>query len=175
MKINNIFLAFVLLAFAACTSNVRNRVIGSWRADKVENASMDSFFQKSQIYIDTVGKNNDPQTNLKLYGVTNMDSVRRLLQQQFDSAKAMEENAVLNTVFQFRNDSIAVLSFNGNLDSSKWTVENNNAIIMQDLKGGTGDGDKVKMDILSLTDKLMKVKLIEDSESSIVTFHRETK
>ena len=169
-----VLLSFAIL-FAACSPGVRERLIGSWRADSVQKASMDSFFQKSQRYIDTVGKNNDPETNMRLYGVTNMDSVRRLLQQQFDSAKALQINAVTNTVFKFRKDSVAVLSFNGNLDSSKWSVENNNTILMQDMNGGKAEGDRVKMDILVLTDKMLKVKLVEDTEVSIVTFHPEGK
>ena len=145
-------------------------LVGTWHAVKFDNPNIDSFYKNSQAYIDTVGKNNDDATNIMLYHTKNMDSVRHLLQEQFDSAKSLQMTAVLNTVFTFRKDSIVILSFNGGIDSSKWTVDNTGVIELTDLTEG-GAGDKLKMDIVSAADSVLILKFREDSAYTTVTFH----
>ena len=170
MKKAVIYLFLVSFALYACNGNKKQMLIGTWHAIKFDNPNIDSFYKHSQAYIDTVGKNNDDATNLRLYGVTNMDSVRKMLQGQFDSAKLLQMNAVLNTVFTFRKDSIVILSFNGGIDSSKWSIDNTGAIILTDLTEG-GAGDKLRMEIISSTDTALVLKFMEDSAYTTVTFH----
>jgi hypothetical protein len=149
-------------------------IIGKWHAVKLENPDMDSFFIKSQIYIDTIGKGHDDSTNLRLYGVANMDSMRHILQAQYDSAKAMQYAAVTNTTFNFRKDSIVILSFNGSVDSSKWSFDKDGELVMADLNGQNA-GDKIKMEIVTLADTVLKLKFKENTSVSTVTFHPEGK
>jgi hypothetical protein len=167
-----VYVVFVSLALFSCNANKGpNRVlVGTWHAVKFDNPNIDSFFKNSQAYIDTVGKGNDDATNMMLYHATNMDSIRHLLQEQFDSAKLLQMNAVLNTVFTFRKDSIVILSFNGGVDSSKWSIDNTGAIELTDLTEG-GAGDKLKMEIVSSSDTVLVLKFKEDSAYTTVTFH----
>lgn len=175
MKHSIIYLFFFSLALYSCKGNkdTREKLIGSWHAVRFSNPDMDTFYRKSQLYIDTVGKNNDAETNIRLYGVANVDSMRRILQAQYDTAKLMQMNAVLNTVFTFRKDSVVVLAFNGGLDSSKWWLDKG-AILLTDMTE-SGAGDKLKMDIIDLNDTVLVLKLKEDSSYTTVTFHPERK
>lgn len=145
-------------------------LIGNWQAVKLENPSMDSFFSKSQLYIDTVGKGNDAATNFAIYGVTNMDSMRKVLQEQYDSAKMMQAYAVSNTFFNFRKDSIVVLSFNGNVDSSKWYLDESGGLVLDELNN-TAAAEKIKMVIVALGDTVLKLRFEENGAKSTVTFH----
>ena len=146
-------------------------IMGAWAGTKFENPEMDSFFINSQNYIDTIGKNGNPATNMELYGVTNMDSIRRIMQAQHDSAKSMQMNAVLHTTFDFRKDSMVFVTFDGRVDTSKWYMESENALILEETSG-EGKGTKTKMDILTLTDNELKIKFQQENTYSTVTFKR---
>ena len=177
MRRTHIYLLLLSVTLFSCQGNKNQLILGKWHAVKLENPSMDSFWNSSQAYIDTIGKNGDAATNMALYGATNMDSMRHLLQQQYDSAKSMQYNAVLNTTFNFRKDSVVILSFSGNVDSSKWyfSDKTEKTIILDDLngqKGATPDA-KVTMDILTLADTALKLRFQENGSASTVTFHRE--
>ena len=172
-----IFILYVSVLFFSCKRSNKQLIIGKWHAVKLENPGMDSFFSNSQAYIDTIGKNNDSATNFALYGAVNMDSMRQLLQQQYDSAKNMQTNSVLNTTFNFRDDGIVILSFNGSRDSSKWKFDNKNQLILTDLnKNDSGVlNQAVTMQVLSLSDTDLQLKFEENNSFSTVTFHPDGK
>jgi hypothetical protein len=174
MKRSIIAVVLLSLVLFSCKRNNKEAIIGKWHAVKLENPEMDSFFIKSQIYIDTIGKGHDAATNIQLYGVANMDSMRHILQGQYDSAKTMQDAAVNNTIFNFRKDSVVILSFNGSVDSSKWYFDASGSLVLAELNG-YGPGDKIKMELVALSDTVLKLKFIENTSVSTVTFHPEAK
>jgi len=165
-----VYLLVISLALFSCKSK-HDMLVGNWHAVKLENPEMDSFFINSQNYIDTIGRKNDESTNVRLYGVTNMDSLRKVLQTQYDTARAMQQNAVTNTVFRFRKDSLAVLIFNGMVDSAKWHMDKDDKLVLEDLHDQNA-AEKINMEILKLTDVVLKLRFKEDSNFSVVTFRR---
>ena len=109
---------------------------------------------------------------MEVYGTTNVDSLRKLMQEQYDSAKIIQMRSVTNTVFSFTKDSLLFISFNGNIDTCKWTLAANNKVMVEDLnKGGTGE--KMTWEILELSDTDLVIKIPQDSSFSKVTFHPE--
>ena len=173
MKRSVLLLLLLPLAFFSCKSN-RDKLVGTWHSVRLENRDIDSFFVKSQLYIDTIGKNNNPLTNMELYGTTNIDSVRKMMQEQFDSAKSIQMRSVTNTVFNFRKDSMLFISFNGNIDTCKWKLGGNNKLTVKDMNTG-GTGEEMVWEILELTDTDLVVKMVQDTTFSKVTFHPEGK
>ena len=171
MKRTTIFLLLLSLVLFSCKRSRKEMIIGKWQAVKLESPDIDSFFIKSQLYIDTIGKGHDDITNMRIYGVTNMDSVRHILQGQYDSAKAMQAASVTNTIFNFRKDSMLIISFSGNLDSSKWYFNESGALMLDELNG-YGPGDKIKIEIITLADTVLKLKFMENSAISTVTFQK---
>ncbi len=152
--------------------NNLQKLIGKWNAVQLVNPGMDSTAKLNQLYIDTIGKNNDAATNIKLYGAANMDSVRRLLQIQFDSAKKMRDYGVKTTSFYFGENGLALLSFQGNIDSSAWYVDSLGFLILDDMNDAT-KGEKVRMEIVSVSDTALQLKFRDNGDYSIVTFHPE--
>ncbi len=170
-----LLLTVVLFACKTQTQNdYKKTILGTWHAVRLENPDMDSFFNNSQHYIDTIGKNNDNATNLQLYGVTNMDSMRKVLQLQYDSAKNMQHDAVMHTVFNFRPDNVAILMFSGAVDSSKWSIDSTGKLVLTEMSP-EGPAETMSMDILLLNDTVMKLKMMEDNTYSTVTFYPEKK
>ncbi len=169
--------AFICLLVVSSTlfscKSKRQLLVGSWHAVKLENPEMDNFFVNSQNYIDTIGKKNSDSVNLLVYGVTNMDSLRKVLQTQYDTAKSMQTGAVVNTVFHFRDDSTAVLTFNGIADTTRWYLDKDKLIL--DDRHHEGADAKVNMEVLKITDMVLKLRFREDSSFSTVTFRREGK
>jgi len=155
----------------SCKHDKKEMLVKTWHGVKLENPQMDSFFTESQMYLDTVGKGHDDASNMALYGVTNMDSLRHVMQQQLDSAKEMQMSAVKNTIFNFRKDSVVILTFSGNVDSSKWYFDTDGSLVLDELSPKQPGGDKVKMEVLALSDTVLKLKFAENGSSSTVTFH----
>jgi hypothetical protein len=147
-------------------------LVGKWNAVSVANADLDSFFARGQKYIDTVGKNNDAATNMKLYGVTNMDSMRVILQAQYDSAKLMQQQAITTTSFYFGEEGLAVLSFHGSVDTSGWYIDSTGTLVLADMNAAT-KGEKLELEIVTVSDSLLKLKFRENNANSIVTFRPE--
>lgn len=135
----------------------------------MENPELDSFYRNTQNFIDTFGKGHDDATNIQIYGVANVDSMRQLLQMQHDSARATQADAVTQTFFTFRRDSVALLSFSGALDSSKWSVDASGNLVLSEMSP-SGPAETMTMEILSLTDTVMKLKMHENNVTSTVTF-----
>ena len=165
-------LALVSLVLFSCKGN-RDKLIGSWHSVKLENRDIDSFFSKSQQYIDTIGKNNDPATNMDLYGTTNVDSLRRTMQEQYDSAKKIQMRSVTNTIFEFRKDSMLYISFNGNVDTCKWKMDGSNKIQVEDMNNN--GGGEMTWEIMELNEASLVLKIKEDTSYSKVTFKPEGK
>ena len=57
MRKSTIYIILISAVLFSCKNN-KQKLVGSWRSVRLENRDMDSFFVKSQIYIDTLGKNN---------------------------------------------------------------------------------------------------------------------
>ncbi len=96
------------------------------------------------------------------------------MQSQYDSAVTMQLEAVTNTVFDFRADSIAILSFAGSVDSGKWYFEKEGILVLEEMSGDNA-GEKVTMEIVSISDTALKLKFEENDAISTVTFHPEGK
>ena len=173
MRITALCLLILSLALCSCKDN-RQKLLGSWHSVKLENKDIDSFFIKSQLYIDTIGKNNDEATNIAVYGTANVDSLRKLMQVRYDSAKNIQARSVTNTIFTFRKDSILLISFNGNIDTCSWVMDSTNKIAVEDLNTG-GGREKMSWEIMALDENQLVLKIPEDSTFSKITFKREGK
>ena len=146
-------------------------LLGTWKGIKLENTTIDSFFIKSQHLIDTVGKKNTPDENYEFYGTSNIDSVRQVLQMQHDSAKVIEFNKVYKTIFQFKNNKMAYISFDDNIsiDTAKWNFDDEGSLILEDLSQ-SGERRLLRFSILDINDTIMQLKIIENNDSSKITF-----
>jgi hypothetical protein len=140
----------------------------------MENAENDNFFKQSKLFIDTIGKNGDDATNLRLYGSTNMDSVRQAMLLQYDSAKAIQMEAVNSTVFNFKKDSVVIFYLSGRIDTGRWYMEGENSLMVEE-RNEDGNVEKMKWDILTLSDTTLKLVMRDGEASTTVTFHSEGK
>lgn len=149
-------------------------LIGSWHATQLINPQMDAMIKEGQDYIDTMGKNTDAATNRDLYGIENLDSMKHILQMQLDSIKRMQQDAVDQTRFQFRKDGVAVLTFTGSKDSTRWYFDDDGSLMLDELKE-KGAGDKIRMQVLDLNDSILKLKFVDNGSNSTVIFHADQK
>ena len=177
MELNTQIRSILIILFAiiavSCGRNKREMLVGTWQGILLENAKDDSFYVMSQRVIDTMGKGHSNNENRAIYGVTNMDSVRQDFQVKHDSAQFIQKDRVRKTVFQFINNSMAYLTFAGNpnTDTTKWNFDDEGAIIFEDLSVGGGHAMK-RMQIITLTDSILKLKLWTEIDTSQITFRR---
>lgn len=160
--------AILAITFAGCKPKKEKLIINTWQAVELENPQMDQMITEQRHFIDTFGKNSD-EINLKLYGVTNIDSYRQALTVQLAEFKKMQDESVKNTWFNFRKDGIAIMNFSGQLDSTNWYFEEDTVLLLDEMKL-KGTGNKIRMGVLKLNEKEMKLRFSEEGLVSTVTF-----
>ena len=176
MRSITIFVLFLGVVLVACDKGnpKMKKLMRAWRSARVENKDMDSFLVSTQRYIDTFGRNSSVETNIAVYGTANVDSLRNRIQEQFDSTRNILKESIANTIVDFRRDSMAYLSFNGTMDTSKWTLGPDDMLTLEDRNTGMNN-EKIIWEIIELTDTSLVVKMKEDTSYSRVTFHPEKK
>lgn len=166
----------VLLCFAAtvalgsCKTNDKKSLItGKWQAVSLENTGLAEMMKQQGDFLDTFGKNNTPEQNMAIYGFTNIDSAREILKQEMVEYMAMQDHAVKNTWFDFKKDGTVVMNFSGQVDSTKWRIGDDGKLVL-DETSAAANGEKITMEILYLTDTLMKLQMNEQGMNSTVIF-----
>lgn len=168
-------LVVTLALFAAsCEQSKEDLITRKWNAVHVENSQMDEMMRQQQAMLDTMGKNGDDATNLAIYGVTNVDSMRQSLQAQMDDFKKMQDTSIKNTYFDFKKNKIVLMNFSGQMDSTKWSFDDEGMLIL-DEQQMTGAGSTLKMQVIKLDKDTLKLKFSEDGGGSTVTFVPEKK
>lgn len=167
-----IFLPVVVLTFAlgACTTKDKKSLItGKWQAVSLENAKLDELMKEQAHFLDTFGRNNTPEQNMEIYGTSNLDSLREMSQKEMVEYMAMQDHAVKNTTFEFKKDGIVIMNFSGQIDTTGWHIGDDGKLTL-DETSTTADGQKITMEILSLTDTMMKLQMNEQGMNSTVIF-----
>ncbi len=162
------------LLISSCDKSKRGMLVGAWKGVSMENPVDENFYKQNQHYLDTFGKGNSDIVNYNLYGVTNIDSLRKEMQAELDSTRALQMNGVKNSLFTFNKDSVAIMSFNGFIDTCKWLVNKDGALEIIEM-AGKNKGERVTIDIMELTEKQLKLKFAQDSSFSTVTFQKSGK
>lgn len=162
---------FVILGLlSACGTQDKKAILtGKWQAVSLENAQLDSLMTEQTHFLDTFGMNTTAEQNLAMYGFTNIDSAREVLKNEMTEYIAMQDHAVKNTWFDFRKDGMVIMNFSGQSDSTKWHIDDEGKLVL-DEPAQEDEMGKISMDILSLTDTMLKLQMTEQGMSSIVIF-----
>ncbi len=167
-------LTTLVLFLYSCKPHHKYTIEKTWYATALESREMDSILIQGQQFIDSMGSGTTPEQNVQLYGSNNLDSIKKILKVQLDSIRIMKNAALESTIFQFRMDSVALLSFSGRTDSMKWTRDTDSSLLLSPL-GLTGTLDEIKMTIIELNDSLLRLRFLENGASSIVSFKPQAK
>jgi hypothetical protein len=162
-------LLMVGLLSACTTQDKKSMLTGKWQAISLENTQLDSLMAEQTRFLDTFGKNTTPEENLAIYGFANVDSVREVSKKEMTEYLAMQDHAVKNTWFEFRKDGSVIMNFSGQVDSTKWQINDEGKLVL-DEPARQDELGKISMDILSLTDTMLKLQMTEQGMSSTVIF-----
>lgn len=156
----------------ACKHDKKDMLVRNWHAVKLDNPQMDEMITRQQLFIDTVGSNTPASANMELYGTANIDSLKQALLSQLDTFKTLQQQALDNTWFNFKKNGMAILTFNGATDSTKWYFDEDGALVLDEMQA-QGAGDRLKMVVVKLNDTVLKLRFTESNVNSVVTFHPE--
>lgn len=170
MKKTMLGFAVVLLVMGSCNTNDKKTMItGKWQAVSLDNPHLAKLMDEQKQFLDTFGKNNTTEQNIEIYGFSNIDSAREANMVEMEEYMAMQDDAVKNTWFEFRKDGIVLMNFSGQVDSTKWHIDDKGALILDETNTGSTSGE-IKMEILSLTDSMLQLQLNDQGMSSTVIF-----
>ena len=160
----------LMLAFSACAPNDKKTMItGKWQAVSLENPQLITLMTEQTSFLDTFGKNTTTEQNMEIYGFTNIDSARDVLKKEMVDYMDMQEHAVKNTWFDFREDGIVVMNFSGQVDSTKWHINDKGMLVLEET-ATEGKPETINMEIISLTDSMLKLQMNDKGMSSTVIF-----
>lgn len=161
-------LLFTILA-VSCKQDKKTLLAKKWQAVALDNPQLAQTIKEQEAFIDTFGKNSDANTNEANYGVRNVDSMRESMRAQLNDFKAMQDNAVKTTSFEFRKDGKAIVNFSGNVDSTNWYFDDEDNLVLDEMEL-KGAGNKLIMVVNELTDKTLKLTFKEDGLTGTITF-----
>lgn len=171
----------LLLLFTATLHSCRNdesrKMLGKWRSVRVVNHDRDHFFSRSRLFLDTMGKGNTDAVNRAIYGVVNMDSMRRELRIQFDSAYAAQMSIDTQSEIIFNADSTVIFNFPGKTEKGTWFIDNEGMLDLLETNE-LGHTEHLRIMIARIDKNEMTltfVKQIEEdlADTSFVTFRRQ--
>lgn len=169
-----IILACTMLFSCNKKGGDKDKMLGTWRGAYQDNPQMDSLIKEQEHFIDTVGQSTTPEQNEQEYGTRNMDSFKKFQREQVEAFKKEQDQFMKETVFEFRKDSVAVFNFSGNLDSASWYFDDENMLVLDEMKL-KGAGDKLVMSVVYVTDTAMRLQFHEKDFAGSVTFYPEKK
>lgn len=170
MKKNWIMPALLLLLItASCnTQDKRSELVGKWQAVTLDNPQLTEVMNMQKQFLDTFGTHTTAQQNMQIYGFTNIDSGRQALLKEMDDYMAMQDHAVKNTWFEFKKDGKVIMNFSGQVDTSDWTINDAGKLVLDEGKQDTANS--IRLDILSLSDTMLKLQMTDRGMNSTVIF-----
>jgi hypothetical protein len=161
-----------LMLFSCGKKSTKDKLIGKWRGVLQENPEMEMMHKQGLAFLDTVGKNTTPEQNKELYGTDDITAFKEREMRAMDSFIKSQDAYTKATVIEFRKDGIAVFNFNGDVDSANWYMDDEGALIFDEMKL-KGSGEKLTMQIDHISDTALKLKFNEQDFMGAVTFHPE--
>jgi len=159
-----------LFSVSSCKPSKEKMILGKWQAINMESPKLDQQIADTKNYIDTIGKSTTPAQNLELYGVSNMDSMRLLMQQQLDMTLAEQKRMIDETWIEFMKKGIVATNFGApQPDTINWYFDDDGALMLDEMKM-KGTGSKIKMDIIKLEKDTLKLSFSENGFESTATF-----
>ena len=172
-----LLLLLISAALSSCHNDKARKMLGNWRSVRVVNHDRDHFFSRSRLFLDTMGKGNTDAVNRAIYGVVNMDSLRRELRIQFDSAFAAQMSIDTQSEIVFNADSTVIFKFPGKTEKGTWFI-NDEGVLELDETNELGYTEHLSIEIATINNNEMTltfVKQIEEglADTSFVTFRRQ--
>ena len=160
----------VVLAATSCQTQDKKKLLArKWQAISLESPGLDSMMAEQRRFLDTFGKGNTDEENIAMYGFSNIDSAREMLTNEMTEYLAMQDHAIKNTWFEFRKDGVVIMNFSGQVDSTKWHINDEGALILEEPAESSEAGN-IKMDILSMSDSGLTLQMNDRGMSSTVIF-----
>jgi hypothetical protein len=143
--------------------------VGTWQETEVINPQLDETLADQKQFADTVGTSTTAAQNMELYGYASVDSLRNRLRMDIDSFNRMRAEGVRTTRYEFFSDGKMLIHTMDGADSCAWTVEDDNALILDEGKL-KGEGMSLRFEILALNDSMLKLQFNEKFLSSTTVF-----
>jgi len=159
----------ILLAVVSCKEQKGSKLIGLWQETAVINPQLDGAVEEQKLFADTVGNSTDSLQNISLYGTDNIENMRAALRANLDSFRMAQIESMNATRMEFREDSMMYIHTIDGVDSSKWYIDEDGGLIL-DEAAMKGAGNKIRMDILHLSDTMLKLQFTEKFLSSTSVF-----
>lgn len=160
----------MMVLLAACTTQDKKKMLqGKWQAVALDNPAQDSVLAEQRAFLDTFGNSTTDEQNMEIYGFTNVDSARHEVKKVLDDYMSMQDEAIKNTRFDFRKDGTMITEFKGVVDSANWGINDEGMLEFEQMTS-EGTPQKLSMEILYVTDTLLKLRMTENGMSSTVIF-----
>ena len=160
--------------FASCKNDSpRSLLTGSWQGTTMRNEAMEEMVAAQRGLLDTLGNNTSPSEWPALYGTSNLDSFKKEGYKTLDALQVHLKESATKTNFNFRPDSVAVLTFEGAADSVRWSMEGDTLLVLTEIeKPGITGNTPMRMSLKTLTKDSLSLSFEERGANSVMNFRR---
>ena len=160
--------------FASCKNDSPGAMLtGSWQGTTMRNEAMEEMVTAQKALLDTLGNNTRPAEWPALYGTANLDSFKK---EGYKSLEALQEHlkeSATKTNFTFRPDGMAMLTFEGVVDSARWALEGDTILVLTETaKKDTKSNPPLRMAFSTLTKDSLGLSFEERGANSVMNFRR---
>lgn len=157
------FLCLGVLMLAACQPNQKAELAKKWKTIDIKNTSLDREFAYYEKLMDTITVQNE---RLEFFD-NSIDSFKRFTNETFKEQRQMMKTEVENSFMEFTKDGMAYFTSINGIDSAKWKMEEKEIVL--DTEDFTGVPGIIRLAILELTNENLKLKKVDQYDTSIIT------
>jgi hypothetical protein len=159
----------ICVLLLSCKEKKEQKLLGKWQEVALINPTLDKTIHDQQIFADTVGSTTTAEQNKALYGTDNIDIMRAGLKANLDSFRRAQHFTINATRLDFRDNGMFYINSDEGFDSSNWYFDDDGALIIDEGKL-KGTGKKMRVEVLELSDTLLKLEFNEKFLSSTAVF-----
>lgn len=169
MSANKAIVAFFLVPsicfFAACSGDKKSQVTGKWKTTGIENSSINKEMDYFKSLMDTMTEKNEM---VEFFG--SVDSFKKVIVADLAQQEEMQKLSLENSFMEFKKNKMVYFTSVDGVDSAHWRLEENDIVV--DDEEFTGVSTVTRLSILELDKKTLKVKMINQYDTSIISMKK---
>lgn len=168
MRTRLLLFSIPILLFAAC-NGTGSPIEKKWQAQSIEDRLFDQLMKEQAAFLDTLGTHTTAAENMELYMTNNVDSLHDILLLNMKEAGNKQKEKVAQLWYHFMSDSILVMHTRKGTDTAKWYFDTENILLIE-ANELAGMGNPFRLEILTLTDTLLRLQSASGNNSITTTF-----
>lgn len=169
MSVNKATIAFLFVLtacfFAACKGDKASMIAQKWKTTNIENTSVKKEKEYYKKLLDTMTTQNEM---VEFFG--SIDSFKKVIIADLAQQEEIQKTNLENSFMEFKKNKMVYFTSVDGIDSAKWTLDDDDIVV--DDEDFTGVSTVTRLSIVELDKNTLKVKMINQYDTSIISMKK---